>query len=110
MANKDGFGSGLIVGAALGGLVGAFIGVSLATRSEEDEAPEIGRGRRRLRGARTRGKSLESARQGLEGRIAQLNEAIDDVRSQLDQSMPVEVENGGDRGDSMPQMPRPQPE
>lgn len=110
MAKKDGFGSGLIVGAALGGVVGALIGASLASRAEEDEALESGRSRRRLRGSRTGGSNLESARQGLEGRIAQLNEAIDDVRSQLGTPMPVEVENGGDRGDSMPQMPRPQPE
>ncbi|MEM1426826.1 MAG: hypothetical protein AAGF75_09770, partial [Cyanobacteria bacterium P01_H01_bin.130] len=80
---------------------------TLASRPEEDEALETGRGRRRLRGARTRGEGLESARQGLEGRIAQLNEAIDDVRSQLGTPMPVEVENGGDHGD---RIPRPQPE
>ena len=102
MANKDGFGSGLVVGAALGGLVGALIGATLASRAEEDEVLEAGRGRRRLRGARSRGESLESARQGLEGRIAQLNEAIDDVRSQLGTPMPVEVDNGGDQGDRMP--------
>ena len=107
MANKDGFGSGLVVGAALGGLVGALIGATLASRSEDDEVLETDRGRRRLRGARTRGESLESARQGLEGRIAQLNEAIDDVRSQLGTPMAVEVDNGGDRGDHMS---RPQPE
>ncbi len=109
MANKDGgFGSGLVVGAALGGLVGALIGATLASRPEDDEALGTDRGgRRRLRGARTRGESLESARQGLEGRIAQLNEAIDDVRSQLGTPMPVEVDNGGDRGEHMS---HPQPE
>ncbi|MEM9245005.1 MAG: hypothetical protein AAGA67_04595 [Cyanobacteria bacterium P01_F01_bin.153] len=94
MANKDGFGSGLVVGAAIGGLVGALIGASLASRSEEDEVLESGRDRRRMRGGRG-GASLESARQGLEGRIAQLNEAIDDVRSQLGTPMPMDVENGG---------------
>ncbi len=106
MANKDGFGSGLIVGAALGGLVGALIGASLASRSDEDEALVAGRERRRMRGARAGVASLESARQGLEGRIAQLNDAIDDVRSQLGTPIPVDVENGG-RGEPTP---RSQPE
>lgn len=110
MANKDGFGTGLIVGAALGGLVGALVGATLASRPDEDEALEGGKGRRRLRGLRSRGDNLESARQGLEGRIAQLNEAIDDVRSQLGTPMPMESDNGGDRSNPVPQMPRPQPD
>ena len=88
MANRDGFTSGLLFGAIVGGVAGTILGVTLATRRDDAEAlpPAEGPSRPARRrsiagtGAETR---IEQARQGLESKIAQLNDAIDDVRRQL---------------------------
>lgn len=98
MANRDGFGSGFFWGALVGGVVGSLLGTALATR-DQDELPDGGgeaaedrlnpeplnRPRRRpgLTAAESSEARMETARQGLEDKIAQLNDAIDDVRRQL---------------------------
>jgi gas vesicle protein len=87
MSQKDGFSSGFFLGSIIGGLVGGTIGVLLANRQQEGDEPEV---LRRVK-ARTQGKStknteaqnIESARQSLEDKIADLNGAIDEVRSSL---------------------------
>ena len=84
MSQKDGFSTGFLLGSIVGGLVGGTIGVLLANRQQEGDEPEV---LRRVK-ARTQGKnsdpqSIESARQSLEEKIADLNGAIDEVRSSL---------------------------
>lgn len=97
MASRDGFGSGFIWGALLGGVVGGLVGAALATRDQDEplnELPEKGnpataegtlrpRRRPRLTSGESSEARMETARQGLEDKIAQLNDAIDDVRRQL---------------------------
>lgn len=98
MANRDGFGSGFFWGALVGGVVGGLLGTALATRGQDESAdggaeaaedrpnPEpLNRPRRRprLTAAESSEARMETARQGLEDKIAQLNDAIDDVRRQL---------------------------
>lgn len=82
MSNREGFSSGFLAGAAIGGLVGAVLGVVLSRRSAEapqepDSKPMKGK-QRQIEAER-----IEIARLSLEDKIAQLNEAIDDVRQQL---------------------------
>ena len=93
MSNRDGFASGFIVGTLVGGAIGGVFGVLLSRRTDESAATE-----EKLRSANPsersamRGKNrqqlkseegMEVARRSLEDKIAQLNEAIDDVREQL---------------------------
>ena len=87
MSNRDGFGGGFFLGALVGGVVGGIVGAVVATRQTSEGAA--------LDGDMTDSKTLksrqrqldteriESARLSLEDKIAQLNEAIDDVREQL---------------------------
>lgn len=90
MSQQDNFAAGFITGAFVGGVVGGVIGVLVSSRLNQDErdnASELS-----LVGRSESGQSFEEmteagmeiARQGLESKIAQLNEAIDDVRQQLD--------------------------
>jgi predicted nucleic acid-binding Zn-ribbon protein len=84
MSQKDGFSTGFLLGSIVGGLVGGTIGALLANRQQEGDEPEV---LRRVK-ARTQSKtsdtqSIESARQSLEDKIADLNGAIDEVRSSL---------------------------
>ncbi len=78
---------GSVVGGAVGGLLGVLLASKLSNQevapSEEsfkklDKPP----GRKRQLRAPTE-QSIETARRGLEDKIAQLNDAIDDVRQQL---------------------------
>jgi gas vesicle protein len=94
MSEKGNFAGGFVAGAMLGGVVGGVIGALLASRSTEqleDANPEFNgdstlesgpprRSRRRVASE----ERIEAARRSLEGKIAQLNAAIDDVRQQLD--------------------------
>jgi uncharacterized membrane protein len=93
MSQQDNFSGGFILGAIVGGVVGGIFGVALATAktasttTAADDA-KVARPRRRpLRVPTSESpvteQSMEVARQGLEDRIAQLNDAIDDVRLQL---------------------------
>lgn len=84
MSNREGFTGGFIAGAAVGGLVGAVLGVVLSRRAAEaflgdsSEAKPI-----KPKGSQLEDERLEVARLSLEDKIAQLNQAIDDVRLQL---------------------------
>lgn len=96
MSQKDGFSTGFLLGSIVGGLVGGTIGALLANRQQEGDEPEV---LRRVK-ARTQGRSsdaqgIESARQSLEEKIADLNGAIDEVRSSLSDVQlepPLEIE------------------
>jgi hypothetical protein len=97
MSQQDNFSGGFILGAVLGGIAGGVLGSILASRMIESEAEsaesETSRlsdpkptGKRSLRvAASTEGFEVtgEPARKSLEDKIAQLNNAIDDVRDQL---------------------------
>lgn len=90
MSDRDNFTGGLIAGAVVGGLVGGAIGFLLgsgrsqaASSDENGTLPESKLNkliRRKLKGEEEK---IESARRTLEEKIAQLNEAIDEVRFQL---------------------------
>ncbi len=93
MSQQDNFSSGFLLGAVLGGVVGGVLGSILANRIEVEteeleasgEAKPKTTAKRSLRVApsETFEVSAESARKSLEDKIAQLNDAIDDVRDQL---------------------------
>jgi hypothetical protein len=87
MSNRDGFAGGFIAGAAVGGLVGAVLGAVLSRRAAEAALPESSEAKARKRSNRKGGQleaeRIEVARLSLEDKIAQLNQAIDDVRLQL---------------------------
>jgi hypothetical protein len=97
MSQQDNFSGGFVLGAIVGGVVGGIFGVALATAKEQranmtnegtDEPKPVARPRRRPLRVPTEStvateQSIEAARQGLEAKIAQLNDAIDDVRHQL---------------------------
>lgn len=81
-----GFLLGTLIGAALGGVVGALTASRRQSMSSPDQSP----GARFKQGNLAFGEfeangddSMEAARLGLEAKIAQLNEAIDEVRQQL---------------------------
>jgi gas vesicle protein len=92
MANRDGFTGGFLLGTLVGSAIGAALGVTLANRyggrlgdREDLQDPEdvLETDRPELpRDPRSEAR-IEQARQGLEDKIAQLNETIDDVRRQL---------------------------
>lgn len=90
MSQQDNFASGFFLGAVLGGVVGGVVGVLAASRLSQAEAPdtetfskaEAKLTRKRPIKASTE-QGIEIARRGLEDKIAQLNDAIDDVRQQL---------------------------
>jgi hypothetical protein len=102
MSQRDGFSTGFLLGSVLGGLVGGAIGVILTSRQFDNDEPEVLR-RIKARTARNRAegeedRSMESARQSLENKIAELNGAIDEVRSSLSavhinnaENMPLET-------------------
>jgi TolA-binding protein len=83
-----GFLLGALVGGAVGGVVGALASARLAQSEKLTEGVSAklegraGKGRQPLPKVRNE-QTMEAARRGLEDKIAQLNEAIDDVRQQL---------------------------
>lgn len=95
MSQQDNFSGGFLLGALLGGVVGGVLGSILASRveldAEESEAkspPDLkpktpAKRSLRVSPSETFEVSAESARKSLEDKIAQLNDAIDDVRDQL---------------------------
>ncbi|MCU0540990.1 MAG: hypothetical protein MUE44_02225 [Oscillatoriaceae cyanobacterium Prado104] len=98
MSNRDGFAGGFIAGAAVGGLVGAVLGAVLSRRAAEialPESPEAkAKKRNNRKGGQLEAERIEVARLSLEDKIAQLNQAIDDVRLQLgDVNGNVQVQN-----------------
>jgi hypothetical protein len=95
MSQRDGFAGGFILGTLVGGVVGGVVGALLTARqlNPESEDAESGADSNTLRARKTRrkrslkagrdGVEMETARRRLEDKIAQLNDAIDDVRQQL---------------------------
>ncbi|BBD55418.1 hypothetical protein NIES204_27260 [Planktothrix agardhii NIES-204] len=85
MGNRDGFTSGFFLGATLGGLVGGVLGVVLANRINNQDRVDSLLEIQGKSGKATKltGDNMETARLGLEDKISQLNQAIDDVRQQL---------------------------
>ncbi|MEL7036328.1 MAG: hypothetical protein AAFO04_12000 [Cyanobacteria bacterium J06592_8] len=85
MSNREGFTSGLIIGTTLGSLVGGVLGVVLASRLSNENSGgqqlEGKTGNKKL--SQPDAENMELARLSLEDKIAQLNQAIDDVRQQL---------------------------
>ncbi len=102
MSQRDGFAGGFLLGTIVGGVIGGVVGTLLAARQTgEPEEPNglppeslaAPRKKKRLFQAAT-GTDMETARRSLEDKIAQLNDAIDDVREQLGGV------NGGTVGDA----------
>jgi len=89
MSQQDNFVGGFLVGTVVGGVLGGVLGALAASRIQSSgRKPES----RLTMGDGSLGfgefdeateESMEAARLGLEDKIAQLNEAIDDVRQQL---------------------------
>lgn len=95
MSQRDGFAGGFILGTLVGGVVGGVVGALLTARQLNPELDEAEQGtatntlksratrqKRSLKAGRD-GVEMETARRRLEDKIAQLNDAIDDVRQQL---------------------------
>ncbi len=86
MENRsDRFASGFVAGAIFGSIVGAFAAVFLTNKLAElqAESGEPEKSPRRLVVGDTEALAMESARQGLEAKIAQLNDAVDDLQQRL---------------------------
>lgn len=94
MSQQDNFSGGFLLGTVVGGLVGGLVGALIASGklseltaadetqlSPEEKAAKSAQ-RRSLKVAQGP-HDIEASRRGLEDKIAQLNEAIDDVRQQL---------------------------
>ncbi|MGA1625801.1 MAG: hypothetical protein ACO4AJ_09285 [Prochlorothrix sp.] len=104
MSQQDNFAGGFLAGAIFGGILGGVLGVTLANRygrdwsdadleddrlEDDEELGELPSSRRRIFRDRVRSFNAdldteELARQGLEEKIAQLNEGIDSLRQQLE--------------------------
>jgi predicted lipid-binding transport protein (Tim44 family) len=95
MSQREGFSGGFLLGTIVGGVIGGVVGALLATRQFGDTtgveeaalnanslASKTGK-KKRLFQASAGSTDIEAARRSLEDKIAQLNEAIDDVRQQL---------------------------
>lgn len=94
MSQRDNFSGGFLLGAVFGGIVGGALGAVVASRvlnpqSEEpllsasQADPQTSKAKRRSLKAANGQAEMEVARRSLEDKIAQLNDAIDDVRQQL---------------------------
>ncbi|MGF1498448.1 MAG: hypothetical protein ACFB8W_16735 [Elainellaceae cyanobacterium] len=90
MSQQDNFVGGFLLGTVVGGILGGITGVLVSSRlaageSAEGESPADGEKRATGQGqlADAPDQSIELARRSLEDKIAQLNDAIDDVRQQL---------------------------
>jgi gas vesicle protein len=100
MSNQgDRFAGGFLAGTIFGGIVGGLIGTLLANQLSSEEFDEDGelvenspaslakkqfqRIKQRVLNTSSEDLSIEEARQGLEDKISQLNDAIDQARQQL---------------------------
>lgn len=87
MSQQDNFSGGFVLGAIVGSVIGGVLGSLLTAQRLEGATeesllkPEDGKRKRSLRGATEQ--NMELSRRSLEDKIAQLNDAIDDVRHQL---------------------------
>ncbi len=96
MSQRDNFSGGFLLGTIVGGIIGGALGALFASGrlselvSSEDPVLESNQtdtkagkpSRRSIKAANGRN-DIEAARRGLEDKIAQLNEAIDDARQKL---------------------------
>jgi gas vesicle protein len=89
---SDRFAGGFLAGTIFGSVVGGVLGVLLATKLNEnlgaekpatEVKPKEPKPKKRQSLKSMPELTMEEARQGLEAKIAQLNDAIDDVRHQL---------------------------
>ncbi|GBF80175.1 hypothetical protein [Aphanothece sacrum] len=84
MSQRDGFTGGFLLGTLVGGVVGGVMAAVVASRQKNEENEE---NTPFLKSSKTgeleTEASIEMARRRLEDKIAQLNNAIDDVRQQL---------------------------
>ena len=88
MSQSDNFLTGFLLGSLVGGLAGGVLGVVVSSRRSSTDAesqftPPLDKESRKRKLTPPTEESIEAARQGLEEKIAQLNDAIDDVRQQL---------------------------
>jgi len=94
MNQQDNFSSGFLLGSVVGGILGGVVGALLVSRRDLDALSQLSEAEQNSPEALPRKPSrrklhspdeyrMEAARQGLDEKIAQLNEAIDDVRLQL---------------------------
>jgi gas vesicle protein len=113
MSDRDNFTSGFVVGAFLGGVVGGILGTLVASRSTQGQRPAQpltpsdppSDRTQKLKQRSFRASSqpdVELARRGLETKIAQLNDAIDEVRQRLGTV-------GHQPAERIPERSRPQP-
>lgn len=89
MSQQGNFLGGFLLGTVVGGAVGGVIGALAASRmspsepsAKLDSKPETKAAKKRPLKAASE-PTMDVARRGLEDKIAQLNDAIDDVRQQL---------------------------
>jgi gas vesicle protein len=112
MSQQDNFSGGFLLGAIVGGVVGGVLGALLTSQRLEEtseeallrkaDAPEVkAKGKKRPLGSTEQ--NIELARRSLEDKIAQLNDAIDDVRQQLSSVNGQAIE--GDREGSLTEEP-----
>lgn len=89
MSDRNNFLGGFLLGTLVGGAVGGVVGVLVSSRlnpeteGEDNFKLEEGKRKRKSLSGLSTEERMEVARRGLEDKIAQLNEAIDDVRQQL---------------------------
>jgi gas vesicle protein len=90
MSQQGNFVGGFLLGSIVGGVVGGVIGALAASRlsqqdlsDPENTLSKLEKANRKRQLKAPTEQSIEAARRGLEDKIAQLNDAIDDVRQQL---------------------------
>ncbi|PSR18449.1 hypothetical protein C8255_07290 [filamentous cyanobacterium CCP3] len=89
MSQQDNFVGGFLLGTVVGGALGGIVGALAASRIQSGAGkakPSLPKDNGNLAFGEfddTDEDSIEAARLGLEAKIAQLNDAIDDVRQQL---------------------------
>jgi hypothetical protein len=104
MSEQDNFAGGFIAGAIFGGVVGGIVGALVASKvsnadaaAPEERFPKLDAKSGKVRRGQLRApteQNMELARRGLEDKIAQLNDAIDDVRQQLGNVNGIPKESG----------------
>lgn len=88
MGQQNNFVGGFLLGTLVGGVIGGITGVLVSSRLPNDSTEDEEMNNDEFKSARRSfqlptERSIEVARRSLEDKIAQLNDAIDDVREQL---------------------------
>lgn len=86
MSQPNRFAGGFLLGAVFGGILGGVLGVALSQRSSAGSNSGAGRDSDDDRDAEG---PIDNARRGLEDKISQLSDAIDDVQQQLRNVQPL---------------------